>query len=176
MKKKDIIDAVGDIDYDMVEEAEAKPVENSGGNMWLKLGTVAAVLVLFLVFVGLSLLLNRQDEPILPPTTNSNDITKSPCGTTFIPTSTTASASIDTQDITTKRPSQSGVVAPQIAPLEYKTIEEYIEYEKGLGEKSVGCYYTPSKLPNNFEFDKILKRADVYVAVYYTLADAKFDS
>jgi len=46
MKSKNIVDALNDIDYDMVEEAEMKPKTHK--NLWLKWGSAAACFALIL--------------------------------------------------------------------------------------------------------------------------------
>lgn len=62
-----------------------------------------------------------------------------------------------------------GDVHPQLAPLEFKSPEEFAKYERQAKTGTVSFYYIPSQLPEGFKLKSISKRDDVYVSVAYTV-------
>ena len=66
MKNKDILDAMNDIDFDMVEDAVPKP-RRSAKTLWIRYGIVAAcfgLLISLLVGLSLGLYHNGEDDTV----------------------------------------------------------------------------------------------------------------
>lgn len=162
MKKKDIIDAIGDIDYYMVEDAEIKKKRSIGRRSTVSL--VAAVVSLLLV-LSVMIGLNIEDAPLEEPSVSSVTSTSG--------TSTAKGSS----SVTGAWFTQAG--DPMLyAPKEFFSFADFEVYEKTHGEDASECYYIPSALGEDYELYKILRQEKnstynyEYIEVIYKLNGA----
>lgn len=159
MKKKDFIDAIGDIDYDMVEDAEVKRSGHTGKRATaLMIAALVSLIALTSVTVGLNY--KKEPQPLNEPTSTSSN---------------------------TQNPSDTGAWFTKIdpfvnnAPKEFFSFEELAEHEKSLGEYASECYYIPSALGGDYELYKILRQEKnstynyEYIEVKYKLRGAEID-
>ncbi len=159
MKKKDIIDAIGDIDYDMVEDAEVKRSGYTGKRTTaLMIAALVSLIALTSVIVGLNY--EKEPQPLNEPFSTSSN---------------------------TQNPSGTGAWFTKIdpfvnnAPKEFFCFEEFVEYEKDKGEDASECYYIPSALGGDYELYKILRQEKnstynyEYIEVKYKLRGVEID-
>jgi len=161
MKKKDIIDAIGDIDYDMVEDAEVKKKKSIGRRSIVSL--VAAVVSLLLV-LSVVIGLNIEDDPLVSPVTSTSD-------------TSTSEGNTSVTDVWFTQAGDPSIIAPKV----FSSFAEFEAYEKTHGEDASDCYYIPSVLGDDYELYKILRQEKnstynyEYIEVKYKLKGAEID-
>lgn len=145
MKKENISDALNNIDFDMVEDVydNAKSKKKIQKSIWLKWGTIAACFTLMIV-VAVTVLPENAGVLELG---NQTDSTDSPS------TETMGAKPIGTDPIGTQAGDPS-----LYAPKEFTSLEEFVAYEKSLGEASSKCYYIPSALGDEYELYTIMRQ------------------
>ena len=141
MKKKDIIDAIGEIDYDMVEDAEIRKKRSIGQRSTVSLIAAVVSLVLFSsILIGLNFEKDPLEEPLVSPVISVTDTSTSE-----------ENPSVTSVWFTQGDPSLT-------APKEFFSFEEFEAYEKSFGEDASECYYIPSALGGDYELYKILRQ------------------
>ncbi len=162
LKDKDIIDALNDIDPDMVEDAERIYTRKQQGNRLRSVGVLAACIGVMASIVIFGVL-NREEEPTqnMPEgDTFYNPTTYTGGGSTLSPSGTTvAFTSVDPNRDTGLR--------------KFSSISEYINYEKGVGDLASECFYIPSAIDDKFELWNITKQEPCEI-VSFSFVDVKY--
>ena len=166
MKKKNISDALNNIDFDMVEDVyeSTKQKKKSPKSLWSQWGAMAACLALMIIVTMAALpQLNaphgsREGSLIdnASPSEGHQIDNTTPSGTEVSATDEFSTGEID---------NPIGEPSP-IAPKEFASIEEFVAYEKNLGEASSKCYYIPSALGDDYELYSILRQEKSSTTIY----------
>ncbi|MBR2927402.1 MAG: hypothetical protein IKC31_07480 [Clostridia bacterium] len=137
MKKENISHALNNIDFDMVEDAYegAKQKKASQKILWYKWGTIAACLTLMIIVAATAL--PQKNVPSVPTEEPQFDNT-SPSGTEAWGT----------------QAADPSTYAPKV----FTSVEEFVAFEKSLGEASSNCYYIPSALGDDYELYSIRRQ------------------
>ena len=176
MKSQDIIEALNDIDQVMVEDAvivSQKSVKRGG----LKLGVVAAAIVLIIAPIAIFGALKQKDDAIQPDALdigiNSGSIEGN---TSFMLSGTTADASSGT---TVETPSDTTVAFTYVDPDRdngqryFNSLAEYQAYESGRGDEAVESYYIPSAVDEKYELWYVFKQ-EVSDTISFSFVDVKY--
>ena len=182
MKKKNISDALNNIDFDMVEDAyeNTKQKKKSQKILWHKLGAIAACLALTIMIISAFAALPQNISPgVLTPGTQIDKT--NPSRTDVVGTEPIGTEPIGTEPVGTEPVGTQAADPSTYAPKVFTNIEEFVAYEKSLGEASSQCYYIPSALGGDYELYSILrqeKNATItyeHITVKYKLKGADID-
>ena len=154
MKKENISNALNNIDFDMVEDAyeSIKQKKKNQKTLWHKWVGLAACFTLTIMIVAAVVEMPQN----IPPSVSTP-------GTLIDKTNPSSTDAVGTEPIVTG-PIVTGPVGTQAAdpstyaPKLFTSIEEFVAYEKSLGEVSSECYYIPSALGDDYEFYSILRQ------------------
>ena len=178
MKKENISEALNNIDFDMVEDVyeNTNAKKKNSKNLWLKwraapsaikLTTAACLTVM--VIAAVTALPQTITPNISTPERPSNHTTQS-----------ATESSLSTEVSTTQAHTQAQ--NPSLyAPKQFTSIEEFVAYEKSLGEAASECYYIPSALCDDYELYSILRQVKnptisyEHITVKYKLKGADID-
>ena len=167
MKKENISDALNNIDFDMVEDVyESTKKKTKNQNVLLhKWWGFAACLTLTIIIMAAVVAMPQSNSPsVLTPGTQVNSINPS------------STAAVGTGPEWTQAADPS-----TYAPKLFTSIEEFVAYEKSLGEISSECYYIPSALGDDYELYSILRQEKnstityEHITVKYKLKDVDID-
>ena len=183
MKKENISNALNNIDFDMVEDVyeSAKSKKESNQNLWskfwetpacLKLTTAACLMVIMIAAVtALSQTMTPNVSTAERPSNHTTQSVTEASGT---------ESSFSTESSTTQAHTQAqnpSLYAPKI----FTSLEEFIAYEKNLGEAASECYYIPSALGDDYELYSIIRQEKnqtisyEHITVKYKLKGADID-
>ena len=183
MKKENISNALNNIDFDMVEDVyeSAKSKKESNRNLWskfweilasLKLTTAACLMVIMIAAV--TALSQTMTPNVSTAERPSNHTTQS------VTESSGTESSFSTESSTTQAHTQAqnpSLYAPKL----FTSIEEFVAYEKSLGEAASECYYIPSALGDDYELYSIIRQEKnqtisyEHITVKYKLKGADID-
>ena len=183
MKKENISNALNNIDFDMVEDVyeSAKSKKESNRNLWskfwetpacLKLTTAACLMVIMIAAVtALSQTMHPNVSTAERPSNHTTQSVTEASGT---------ESSFSTESSTTQAHTQAqnpSLYAPKL----FTSIEEFVAYEKSLGEAASECYYIPSALGDDYELYSIIRQEKnqtisyEHITVKYKLKGADID-
>ena len=173
MKKKNLSDALNNIDFDMVEDVyeSAKAKKKSHKSFWHQGTAVAACLTLIIiaaVAVVAALPFNLAPNVSVPenPTYNTNPSAAEPATNQTSGTQTAATQTNGTQTAATQTAATQAQDPSLYVPKEFTSIEEFVAYEKSLGANSSKCYYIPSALGDDYELYSIMRQVKNQVTTY----------
>jgi len=149
MKKENISDALNNIDFDMVEDAyeSTKKKAKNQNVLWHKWGGLVACLTLTIMIMAAVVALPQSNSPsVLTPDLQIDNT--NPSNTDAVGTEAIGTEPVGTQV------ADSSTYAPKV----FTSIEEFVAYEKSLGEISSECYYIPSALGDDYELYSILRQ------------------
>ena len=183
MKKENISDALNNIDFDMVEDVYecTNTKRENKKTLWLKWKTTPASLklttaaCLTVMIIAAVTALPQTIAPNVSTAENStNRTSQSVTEISSTETSDTESSSTTIFSTQTQNPS---LYAPKI----FTSLEEFIAYEKNLGEAASECYYIPSALGDDYELYNIMRQEKnptityEHITVKYKLKGADID-
>ena len=168
MKSQDIIEALNDIDYGVVEDAiivSPTPVKRGG----LKIGIVAAVIVLIIAPIAIFGALNSKDNTVQPDgpdiLTSDGSIEGTEGGSIENDTSITSTGT--TAVFTYADPNRDN------GQRYFNSLAEYHAYESSMGNEAVECYYIPSAVDDKYELWYVLKQ-EANEVISYSFVDVKY--
>lgn len=197
MKKENISNALNNIDFDMVEDAyeSIKQKKKNQKVLWHKWVRLAACLTLTIMIMAAVVALSQNIPPsVSTPGTqidktnpsSTDAVGTEPIGTEPIGTEPVGTEPVGTEPIGTEpvgtEPVGTQVADPSTyAPKVFTGIEEFVAYEKSLGEISSECYYIPSALGDDYELYSILRQEKnptityEHITIKYKLKGADID-
>ena len=185
MKKENISEALNNIDFDMVEDVyENKNAKKKNSkNLWLKwraapsaLKLTTAACLTVMVIAAVTALPQTITPNISTPERPSNHTTQSASATEASGTESSLSTEVSTTQAHTQAQNPS-----LYAPKQFTSIEEFVAYEKSLGEAASECYYIPSALGDDYELYSIIRQEKnstisyEHITVKYKLKGADID-
>ena len=163
MKKENISEALNNIDFDMVEDVyeNTNAKKKNSKNLWFTWRATPAPL-----------------KTITPDISTPENSTNS---TSLSTTETWGTEPLGTESSSTTIFSTQAQNPSLYAPKTFTSIEEFIAYEKSLGEAASECYYIPSALGDDYELYSILRQVKnptisyEHITVKYKLKGADID-
>ena len=185
MKKENISEALNNIDFDMVEDVYecTNTKRENKKTLWLKWKATPASLklttaaCLTVMIIAAATALPKTMIPSLSTAESAtNGTSQSVQGTETSGTEPSGTEPSSTTIFSTQAQNPS-----LYAPKTFTSLEEFIAYEKNLGEAASECYYIPSALGDDYELYSIIRQEKnqtfsyEHITVKYKLKGADID-
>lgn len=131
--------------------------------VWVKIGSLAASLVL--VVMTVTLIVSRSG--LYSPVIGSESESEYNSGVLSYP---------QTDNSENKSEYDSSEPLECFAPDVFESFKDFEEHEKNAKTNAVSFYYVPASIPSGFELTQIAKRDNIYVMVTYSISAAAMPS